>query len=106
MKTLGRYFDKLWNWIVYSSANPLQISSTIKWASGVFVTFLTIVFGFGHVSFPTEQLTALVDPTIQAVQLITLGLTTLGTVIAGLRKIYLTIRRQNIKTAPPTTIEG
>ncbi|MES2216668.1 MAG: hypothetical protein V4481_05245 [Patescibacteria group bacterium] len=104
MVKISKWFDRFWNWVVYSSANPLQVSSTIKWGAGILGTLLTVVLGFGHITFPTQELTALIDPTIQVVQLATLCLATLGTVISGLRKIYLTIRGRNIQTAPPTAI--
>lgn len=98
-------FDVFWNWVVYSSANPSQISSTIKYFSGTVITLITVVFGIGHINFPTEGLTAIVDSLIQAVQLTVVALTAIGGFVSLLRKLYLTIRGENIKVAPSTEVE-
>lgn len=103
MKKLGHYFDVLWNWAVYSSANPGQISGTVKWALGACGTILTVVLGFGHIGLPSDIWTQLTDLTIQIVQTGLLFVTSVGTLVALLRKLYMSIRGEHASLNVITT---
>lgn len=102
MIKLGQLFDKLWNWIVYSSANPDVVSSTIKWFLPTVANLVVAVFGPARLVFFTTNITSVSDWTITAVQLILLVLTTIGTIVSLLRKIWLTIKGQNVQYSPLT----
>jgi len=87
----GSWFDTAWKWLVYSSANPNQISGTIKYGFLTAGVLLSGALGFAHLQFPTDQWTAIGDNTIGAVQDILLSVGAIGTVVSGLRKLWLTI---------------
>lgn len=89
------FFDKLWDWIVYSSANPAKYSGTLKWGLGLTAVLITGVLGFAHLQFPTADWTSFGDALIQGVQDILAGLTLLGTAFSLLRKMYLTVTGKN-----------
>lgn len=106
MKILGAIFDKIWVWAVYSSANPGKISSTVKWGLAGLGTILTIVFGFEHAIFPTDQLTGIGDQLIQLVQSVALVITLAGSIVSALRKIWMTIQGQHatLVSIPTSTV--
>ena len=93
---IGEYCDKAWNWLVWSSANEGQVSSTVKYGFLTTGTLLTIVFGFSHLQFPTDQWTAISDNVIGVLQDIGVMVGAIGTLVSAIRKIYLTIKGQHI----------
>ena len=89
---IATWFDKVWNWLVWSSANPDKISGTVKWGLTSVGTILTVIAGFGNIQFPTAAWTSLMDSVIQLTQIALVTVATLGTVVAGIRKVWLTVK--------------
>lgn len=91
MKTVGNWFDKLWNWAVYSSANPENVSGTVKWGFALLGTLLTGTANLTGIHIVNDQITGISDSVIAVVQDVALLVTALGTAISLLRKVWLSL---------------
>lgn len=99
MKTL----QKVWDWLVWSSADPNQLSLTLKgYLTGV-VTLATYAIGIAHVQLPAgvpEIVNQSVDGIVALGQAVA-GVISAAAVVIGLfRKIYLTFKGQNQAIQP------
>lgn len=91
-----KYIEKLWDFIVWSSADPDRLSLTTRgFLTGV-VTIVSIGAGLQNVHLPSELLTSTVDSIIVAVQAIIGAVAAVATVGGLLRKIYLTWKGENL----------
>ena len=91
-------FKKVFQWIIYSSADPSKVSLTIKSVGVLLVSWLIPIIGLTHVNLggdPSATLNGLVDAFAQLVQ----ALLALVGAIAGayglIRKVYLTTTGKN-----------
>lgn len=80
--------EKIWNWLVVSSADPNAYSLTIKGTLLGIATVLTMLAGFGHIQL--GDLTPLVDGIVQAVQAFLALVSSVVFVVGLVRKIYRT----------------
>ena len=94
--------NTLARWIVVSSADPAEISLTIK---GVLVgTIPTVMFAVGvaHLGIGQDQLTALFDAVANLVQVLRTGVAAAMTVYGMVRKLWNTIKaHQQVQTTQP-----
>ena len=95
LSTVGRWLDTAWSWLVWSSANPQQVSSTVKYGFLTTGVLLTGALGFAHLQFPTDQWTVIGDNTIAVLQDVGLTVGAIGTVVSGIRKVWLTLKGQH-----------
>lgn len=89
MKTL----EKIWDWLVYSSADPEKVSLMVKGFLGAAITGVISLLGFTHMNIPgvADQFNSLADNFVLILQAI-LGLISLLSIFfGGIRKLYLTI---------------
>ncbi len=95
MKTL----QKCWDWLVWSSANPNELSLTVKGALTGVITLTTVGLGIANIHIPANVpvlLNQIVDGSIVVMQAIA-GLVSALAIVGGLiRKVYLTIRGENL----------
>jgi hypothetical protein len=90
---------KIFQWIVYSSANPTKVSLTLKGAGVTVIGFLVPVIGLTHIAIggdPSTVLNSILDSIASIVQV---ALTLVGAIVGlyGLvRKVWLTVTGQNI----------
>jgi hypothetical protein len=86
------WFNTLVRWIVVSSANPEEISLTIKGVIVGFVPTAMVLIGLAHLNVGQDQLNAIIDggATVlqDALMLVSAGMTLWGMA----RKVWITIK--------------
>lgn len=92
MNKIGSFADAVWVWFVRSSANPSQISATVKYGLLTTGVILSSVLGFAHVQFPVDQWSSISDSIIGLIQSILLVVGTIGTIVGAVRKLWNTIK--------------
>src|SRR5690242_12220385 len=99
---MTKWFNILVRWVVVSSANPQEISLTIKGVLVGLVPYGIALIGLTHVSVGADQLNTFIDGIATLVQDL-LGIVSVSMAIVGLcRKIWLTIKvhQQTTGTIP------
>jgi hypothetical protein len=90
-----RYAEKVWDWLVWSSADPKQLSLTVKGALTGVVTLITVGTGVAQIHLPAgapEILNMIVEGAVTLAQAVA-GVISAVAVIAGLwRKLIITFR--------------
>ena len=87
--------DKIWDWLVWSSANPNQLSLTVKGMLTGIVTLITVGLGVAHIPLPggaTALLSQIVDATVTAVQAIAGAVSAIAVVVGIIRKLVETVK--------------
>jgi hypothetical protein len=98
MKHLG----SIWDWIVYSSANPSKYSLFLKGALVTVATYATVVAGFAHISVPSELITEIIDGIVTAVQDFLMLVAVVAATVGAIRKVVLTITGNNLTPTETT----
>lgn len=92
---MNKIVDKVWDWLVWSSADPNQLSLTVKGALTGVVTLITVGTGIAQIHLPDGVpmiLSELVDGAVSVVQAVA-GVVSALAVVAGLwRKLLITFR--------------
>lgn len=84
-----------WKWVVYSSADPVKTSLTIKALLVSGVTYLTVVFQFANINFGNFELNMLIDAIVAFIQALLMVVSTATALFGLLRKSYKTIKGTN-----------
>ncbi len=79
-------------WLVLSSADPAQVSLTVRGFLIGLIPFLMMLAGFAQINVGSEQLTAIVDATANIVQTVLALVAGVMTAYGLLRKLWITIR--------------
>jgi uncharacterized membrane protein (GlpM family) len=86
------WFNTLARWIVVSSADPGEISLTIKGVLVGLVPYVIALAGLGHLNFGADQLNTAIDAVATFVQA-GLALVSAAMVLVGMaRKVWITIK--------------
>lgn len=94
--------QKIWTWLMKSSANPGQTSMTLQASLTAAVTILTVGLGFAHIN--VGDLTPVVDALIATVQAL-FGVVSAAAVVWGLvRKVINTIKGQHASLNATSTV--
>jgi len=107
MKSIGSFFDKVWNWVVVSSANPSQTSLTVKGALATATATILGVLGAAH--FQVAGLPDFLNMfDVNAVLVVQYALGIVGAVslvVGAIRKLYLSFTGSNpvLTSTNPTT---
>lgn len=81
---------KIWNWVIYSSANAEEISLTVKGVLLGIVPAVIILGNLAHVTFTSDQLTHIIDGIVAAIGAIGLIVSAIMTLYGLLRKLATT----------------
>lgn len=84
----------IWNWLVWSSSNADKVSLTIKGFAS-FIPTVVLFFTFLHLNVSSDSLSGVIDGIAVLVTSLGAVITAVVTVVAFLKKIYLTITNQN-----------
>lgn len=90
-----RTIEKVWDWLVWSSADPEKLSLTVKGVLAGIGTLITVVIGVANVHLPEGApalLTQIVDATVLAVQAIAGAVSALAAVYGLARKLLITFK--------------
>ncbi len=92
---MKKTIDKVWDWLVWSSADPEKLSLTVKGAMTGFVTLMTVALGVAQIHLPVgapEILNQIIDGTVLVIQAIA-GLVSAIALVFGLwRKLVITFK--------------
>lgn len=87
--------DKIWTWLVYSSANSNKISLSIKGAIGTILVTLSIFAGNINIPLLGEMLNSVVDSGVMVVQVVVGAISAIGMFVGAVRKLYTTFVGSN-----------
>lgn len=94
------FIQKVWDWVVWSSANSDEVSTSVKGFLTFVITIVSVGAGVGHIQLPGELLTQVVDATIGAVQAIIAALSAVMFLAGIIRKLWRTVRGTNVAIQP------
>ena len=95
MKLISSFFQKVFAWIWLSSANPTQVSLTVKSTLTAGAAVLLQVIGFTHINVGVADINVVIND-VTTVVLIALELVAaVGAVVGAVQKIYLTVIGKN-----------
>ncbi len=97
MKHLG----SIWDWLVYSSANPSKYSLFLKGTLVTIATYATVLAGFAHISVPSELITQIIDGIVAVVQNLLMLVAVISATVGAIRKVILTFSGKNLTPADP-----
>lgn len=86
------WFNTLVRWVVVSSADPKEISLTIKGVLVGLVPYVMVLVGLAHLNVGQDQLTTLIDGIADVIQYLLALISVSMTVVGMARKIWLTIK--------------
>jgi hypothetical protein len=93
--------NTLARWIVVSSANPAEISLTIKGVLIGIIPNAMLLVGLAHLNVGQDQLTLLFDAVANLVQAVLTAVASVMTVYGLARKLWNTIKaHQGVQTTP------
>lgn len=101
MNKIAVWFEKVWDGLIWSSANPEKLSLTVKGFLTAVGTIVTIGAGLAHVVLPSDVLTTVSSDIVTLVQQALLVLSSFMIVIGGIRKIILSFKGQNASFTSP-----
>ncbi len=88
----------IFQWVVYSSANPAKLSLTLKGISVFALTLISVYAGLAHIdisSITSVDFTRIVDAFISFIQAVATIASAVITVYGILRKVILTLMGRN-----------
>ena len=100
IQKIAAYLDRVWNWLVMSSANENSIALTVKGSLATGIAYIIGVTGAIHLQIPdlATNLNAFSDQVILVIQY-ALGIVGVISTIIGLaRKIYLSFESLFLKS--------
>lgn len=80
--------QKIWNWLVISSADSTKTSLSVKAFLTGAVTIITMIAGLSHIQ--VGDLTPIIDPIIQVIQSTLAVVASIAFLIGIVRKLVLT----------------
>lgn len=86
-------------WLVTSSADPAKTALTIKGFLTTIGGIILLISPLIHIHLVNDQVTAIIDATVQLVTLLLTAFASVVTIFAFVRKVMLT----DWKNSPPTT---
>lgn len=81
-----RIIQKIWNWLVVSSADPSRISLTIKGIGVAIIPYLMIITNTSGVQIGSTEITSLFDTLAMIVQ-------NFLTIVSGIMFVYGLVRK-------------
>lgn len=94
IQKIASFFDKVWAWLVVSSANETSISLTVKGFLGTGIATLMVAIGVVHLQIPglSDILNSILDQIILIIQYGLGIVSAISTVVGLVRKLILSIK--------------
>ena len=103
-RSIMKHLGSIWDWLVYSSANPSKYSLFLKGTLVTVATYATVLAGFAHISVPSDLITQIIDGIVAVVQDFLMLVAVVAATVGAIRKVILTITGKNAD--PPFTPDG
>jgi hypothetical protein len=97
-----KHLESIWDWLVYSSANPSKYSLFLKGTLVTIATYASVVAGFAHISVPSDLITQIIDGIVAIVQDFLMLVAVVAATVGAIRKVVLTITGNNVTPAETT----